>query len=70
MRTLNADADAVGRTISINSRPFEIAGVLPPDFYGLFPNDGTEIYIPLHQSSGFEGMRRNPFEDNRAGYSN
>lgn len=65
-RTLNADADAVGRTISINSQPFEIAGVLPPDFYGLFPNDGTEIYIPLHQSSGFEGMRRNPFEDNRS----
>jgi predicted permease len=39
----------VGQTITINNRQFTVAGVLPKDFYGLFPGDKTEVYAPLHQ---------------------
>ncbi len=49
VRALGSDPAAVGRTVSINNKPYVIAGVLEPVFYGLFPGDSTEIYTPLHQ---------------------
>ncbi len=49
VRALGSDPGAVGRTLSINNQPYTIAGVLEPEFYGLFPGDSTEIYAPLHQ---------------------
>ena len=34
-RRFNADPDVVGKTLSLNNQPWEIAGVLPPGFRGL-----------------------------------
>jgi predicted permease len=34
-RRFNADPDIIGKTLSLNNEPWEIAGVLPPDFRGL-----------------------------------
>lgn len=50
-RALGADPAAIGRGIRINNRPYVIMGVLPRDFYGLVPGDGTEIYTPLHHAA-------------------
>lgn len=47
-RTLGSKPDVVGQTMTINSKPYVIVGVLEPPFYGLFPGDPTEIYVPAH----------------------
>jgi len=41
----NADPQAVGRTLRITGRDFEIVGVLPPDFF--FGDPDTRYWIPL-----------------------
>jgi Acidobacterial duplicated orphan permease len=48
VRTLGAKPEVVGRAMTINSKPYVIVGVLEPPFYGLFPGDPTEIYVPAH----------------------
>jgi hypothetical protein len=48
---LGADPDVVGKTIRVNNKSHVIVGVLEPGFGGLFPGDGTEIYIPFHQAA-------------------
>jgi predicted permease len=50
-RAVGASADAIGKTINLNQRPFIVVGVLESGFYGLYPGDSTEIYTPLHQFS-------------------
>jgi macrolide transport system ATP-binding/permease protein len=65
---LASEADIIGRTIMIDNRPRTIAGVLPADFYGVFPGDTTDIYTPLHHSAG--AMKSQPgdsdlFSDDR-----
>jgi predicted permease len=62
VRALGSDPGAVGRTMSINNQPYTVAGVLEPEFYGLFPGDSTEIYAPLHQVHGDHRVR---LEDDR-----
>lgn len=65
--TLGSPDKAVGHSIAINNQPFTIAGILPKEFYGLFPGDKTDLYTPLRHSAGSE---RNPgqpddFSNNR-----
>jgi predicted permease len=67
LRALGADPATIGRGITINNRPYIIAGVLPRDFYGLIPGDASEIYTPLHHAAfmleGRDGKL--PLDDDR-----
>ena len=47
-RRFGADAAVVGRKITINAVPFTIAGVCPPEFYGVQPGRSVEVWLPLH----------------------
>lgn len=51
VNSLGASADVVGRTMTINNAAYVVAGVLTPDFYGLFPGDSADLYVPLHHTS-------------------
>ena len=42
-----SDPTVVGRNIVINSEPFTIVGVTPPDWAGTFPGMVLDLYIPL-----------------------
>jgi putative ABC transport system permease protein len=42
---LGAEPDVVGSSITINEKPFTVAGVLPPEFH--FPTDLVDIWVPL-----------------------
>jgi len=45
---LAADADAIGRAIRVNGRPFEVIGVAPPRFEGIHgPLRRSQLWIPL-----------------------
>jgi predicted permease len=40
-------ADVVGQTVSVNGRPFPIAGVVDPRFFGVEVGDHVNIFAPL-----------------------
>jgi predicted permease len=40
-------AGAVGKTISLNNAQFTIAGVAPPEFFGVDPSRAPDIYVPI-----------------------
>jgi predicted permease len=41
---------AVGSAISVNSAPFTVVGVAPPEFYGVDPAVSPDLYVPMHAS--------------------
>jgi len=47
-RRFGRDPQAVGKRITVNSVPFTIVGVIPPEFYGIQPGRAVEVYVPLH----------------------
>jgi macrolide transport system ATP-binding/permease protein len=47
-RRFGGAANAPGQSISINSIPFTVVGVTPPEFFGLNPARAPDFYIPLH----------------------
>jgi macrolide transport system ATP-binding/permease protein len=38
---------AAGRTIRINDKPFSVAGVTPPGFFGAEPGTVPDVYVPM-----------------------
>jgi len=50
VRVMGSEPGVIGQVLSINSKPYIIAGVLDPSFYGMFPGDSTELYTPLHHA--------------------
>jgi predicted permease len=40
-------ASAVGKSILVNGKPFTIAGVTPPEFYGITPQSTPQVFIPV-----------------------
>jgi putative ABC transport system permease protein len=44
-RRLGSDPDVLGRAIDLDGRPYEIIGVMPPEFW--FPNAESEVYLPM-----------------------
>lgn len=44
--SFNRDPAVLGQVVSINSIPFRVIGVAPPDFYGDLPGQPIEIWIP------------------------
>ena len=43
-------AGAVGKTLSVNNTLFTVAGVAPPEFFGVDPARAPNIYVPIHAS--------------------
>jgi macrolide transport system ATP-binding/permease protein len=41
-------ANASGQTLSINGVPFTVAGVAPPEFFGVDPSQAPGMYVPMH----------------------
>ena len=41
------DPAAVGQTISVNNILFTIAGVAPPEFFGVTPGSAPALYVPI-----------------------
>ncbi len=48
-RRFGGSADAVGKEILLNGKPFTIAGVTAPGFFGVNPQNRPEIFIPILQ---------------------
>lgn len=46
-KDFGGNADAVGKTILVNGKPFVIAGVAPPEFYGVEPQSVPVVFIPI-----------------------
>jgi putative ABC transport system permease protein len=44
-RELNGDPSIIGRTIDVNSNPFDVIGVAPPGFRGL--TGESELFVPI-----------------------
>jgi len=49
-RQFGSDPGLVGRTVSINSRPYEVVGIAPPGFQ--FPDAKVEAWVPLAFAAG------------------
>lgn len=49
-RRFASDPNIAGRVVRLNSQPFAIVGVAPPEFNGTLVAFSPEIYIPIHQS--------------------
>ena len=45
---LGGAANAPGQSILINNRTFTVAGVTPPEFFGIDPNAAPTVYLPMH----------------------
>jgi predicted permease len=41
------DAAVIGREIVVNQRPVTVAGVMPPNFQGLYPGAEVDLFVPL-----------------------
>ena len=50
-RRFGADAAVVGKTMAVNGTPFTIAGVTPPEFFGLEPGSAPDIFVTVSQYS-------------------
>ena len=46
-RRLNADPEAVGRTLHVNGRTATIVGVAPDGFRGVFPVNPADVFLPV-----------------------
>ena len=46
-REFEGRADVVGKKISLDNNPFEIAGVLEPGFTGMDVGAESDVYVPL-----------------------
>lgn len=47
-RLFGGAPDVVGRAIQLNGAPFEVVGIMPPDF--AVPDDGADVWIPFAMS--------------------
>jgi macrolide transport system ATP-binding/permease protein len=47
-RRFGTAANAIGRSILINSLPFTVIGVTPPEFFGVDPASSPDFYLPMH----------------------
>ena len=57
---------APGRLMQINGVPFTIAGVTPPEFFGVDPSAAPDFYLPLHtnllvDAAGLNGVTKDQY---------
>ena len=55
---LGGRADVVGKAILLNGKPFTIAGVAAPEFFGVTPQSTAQVFIPV---SYIELVSPNPY---------
>ncbi len=48
-------AKAVGQSILIDNVPFTVAGVTPPEFFGVDPAEAPDFYLPMHTNLLLDG---------------
>jgi len=53
-RRLRGQPDIAGKTITINTRPFTVAGVAPKDFHGTDPLYLADLWFPLQMQPAVE----------------
>src|SRR5260370_12707052 len=58
-RRLGSDANAIGRTIRMNDKPYEVIGVMPRGFH--FPDRRNEFWFPLGMSPELSARRNSHF---------
>ncbi|MCY3842350.1 MAG: ABC transporter permease [Acidobacteria bacterium] len=46
-RAFGRDPEVVGRTLHVRALPYVIVGVAPPEFYGMPPIPGPDLWIPM-----------------------
>ena len=56
---------APGRSILINTVPFTVVGVAPPEFFGVDPAAAPDFYLPMHanlllDAAGLNGVSARP----------
>jgi predicted permease len=47
-KQFNGDPNVVGTTVLVNGVTFVIAGITPPEFYGIAPGSRANMWVPLH----------------------
>lgn len=52
-RQFGADPSIVGRSITLNARPFTVIGVAPPRFRGSVAGLSMDVFVPLAQQRAF-----------------
>jgi macrolide transport system ATP-binding/permease protein len=63
-RRFGEAAAAIGQTIRINDKPFEIVGVAPVRFFGAEPGATPDVFMPIHARPIAEpGIRAEIFND-------
>ena len=56
-RRFAAAPDVLGRTITLNARPFTVVGVAPPEFSGTTPGTVNDLYVPtMMQAEAMAGV--------------
>jgi len=58
-RRFGSSPAALGKTILINGSPFLIAGVSPPEFFGVSPPSAPLVFIPVHDLGLVDSNRYN-----------
>ena len=52
-RLFNADPGIIGRTITLNARPFTVVGVAPEGFRGTMVGLGLDVFVPITMQQAF-----------------
>ena len=53
-RRFGRDPAILGKTITLNSAPFVVVGVCPPEFFGVQPGRSVDVWVALHQQPRVE----------------
>ena len=53
-RRFGRDPAILGKTITLNSAPFAVVGVCPPEFFGVQPGRSVDVWVALHQQPRVE----------------
>ncbi|HEY1676669.1 MAG TPA: ABC transporter permease [Candidatus Sulfotelmatobacter sp.] len=49
-RHFGGATSALGQTLTLNGVPFTVAGVAPPEFFGVDPSQAPGMYVPMHNN--------------------
>jgi predicted permease len=55
----------VGRSITLNGVSFTVAGVAPPEFFGVQPGTSIDVWIPLHTQPQVDARWADPKEGSK-----
>ncbi len=54
------DRSVIGTSVTLNSLPFTVVGVTPPEFFGVNPAFSPDIWVPLREMQSFTPWSRQP----------